>query len=313
MSGDEVGVWGPARRLQAADIADRFFLKHQTKVEIAKQLGLSRFQVARWLDGALARGLVHIDVTAGDNLDHTASEALRRAYGLRRAFVTTPRAGATVASVAAELLSEIVGADEILGLAWSRTVNDVVGALDHLSPCTVVQLCGTYALPWRQDTSAETVSRAGAVCGGRTFPIYAPLVLPDHRTTTAMRAQPGVAEALRMFPGLTKAVVSIGAWKPKHSTVHDLLPEQERRALTDQGTTAELVGLLLDADGRILDTELSTRVLAIDADTLRAVPEVIALVREPERASAARAALRSGLVTTIVTDICTANAMMRLS
>ncbi|MDT7626278.1 MAG: putative sugar-binding domain, partial [Pseudonocardiales bacterium] len=52
---------------------------------------------------------------------------------------------------------------------------------------------------------------------------------------------------------------------------------------------------------------------AIDADTLRAVPEVIALVREPERASAARAALRSGLVTTIVTDTSTANAMMRLS
>jgi DNA-binding transcriptional regulator LsrR (DeoR family) len=101
---------------------------------------------------------VHIDVTAGDNLDHTASEALRRAYGLRRAFVTTPRAGATVASVAAELLSEIVGADEVLGLAWSRTVNDVVEALDHLSPCAVVQLCGTYALPWRHDTSAETVS-----------------------------------------------------------------------------------------------------------------------------------------------------------
>jgi DNA-binding transcriptional regulator LsrR (DeoR family) len=40
---------------------------------------------------------------------------------------------------------------------------------------------------------------------------------------------------------------------------------------------------------------------------------VIALVREPERASAARAALRSGLVTTIITDASTAAAIMRLS
>lgn len=310
-------AWGPCRRVQVALIAERFFLGQQSKVEIAQEMGLSRFQVARSIDRALAHGLVRITVTAGNDLDHAASEALRRAYGLRRALVTASAEGtspeAAVVRLAADLLTETVRAEDVLGLAWSRTVNDVVSALDRLAPCAVVQLCGTYALPWRHDTSAETVSRAGAVGGGRTLPIYAPLVLPDPRTTSALRSQPGVAEAINEFRHLTVAVVSIGAWAPTHSTVHDLLPEPHRRRLAEQGAVSELVGLLLDAQGRVLDTELSGRVLAIDSDTLAAVPEVIGLIREPKRAAAAHAVLRSGLVSTIVTNTAVTEALMRLA
>jgi DNA-binding transcriptional regulator LsrR (DeoR family) len=301
--------WGPGRRVQAAEVADRFFRRQQSKIEIGRELGLSRFQVARYVEGAVKRGLVRITITAGDDLDPVASEAVREAFGLRRALVTSP--GTPVASVAGELVAESLVEGGVLGLAWSRTINDMVDRLDGLAPCDVVQLCGTYALPWRRDTSAETVSRAAAGCGGRAYPIYAPLVLPDQRTARALRAQPGVADALGMFRRLSVAVVSVGAWQPGHSTVYDVLPESEQRALAGAGVAAEVAGLLFDADGRVLHTELSDRVLAIDAETLRATPEVVALVRDPRRAAAARAVLRSGLVSTMITDAETAAALAR--
>ncbi|GAA4938106.1 DNA-binding transcriptional regulator LsrR (DeoR family) [Actinomycetospora succinea] len=305
----ESAGWGPGRRLLAATAAHRFHVLGRTKVEIARELDMSRFVVARLLDAAQEQGLVRIEVTAGDDLDHRASEDLAATYGLRRALVAPRDGRSLVAGLTAELLTEIVGADDVLGLAWSRTINEAVDALTALPPCTVVQLCGAYSLPWRSDTSAETVARVGALCGGPTFPIYAPLVLPDDQTARTLREQPGVADAFGRFADLTIAVISVGAWSPEHSTVHDVLDADERAALADRGVVGEVVALPFDADGRVLDVDLARRVLAIDEAALRAVREVIVLVAEPERARAADALLRSGLGTTLVTDAATARAL----
>ncbi|MEJ2889939.1 sugar-binding transcriptional regulator [Actinomycetospora aeridis] len=313
-------AWGPSRRLLAATAAHRFHVLGRTKVEIAQELGMSRFAVARLLDAARDQGVVRIEVTAGDDLDHAASEELAAAYGLRRALVASPDtapettpARRRVAGLAAELLTELVGPDDVLGLAWSRTINDAVDALRTLPPCTVVQLCGAYSLPWRSDTSPETVARVGALCGGPTFPIYAPLVLPDDRTARTLRAQPGVADAVERFADLTIAVVSVGAWSPGHSTVFDVLTEDERAALGERGVVGEVVALPFDAEGRVLDVDLARRVLAIDEGALRAVDEVVVLVTDPERAAAADAVLRSGLPTTLVTDAGTGAAIARIA
>lgn len=311
-----VDEWGPTRRLLAATAAHRFHVLGRTKVEVAKELGMSRFAVARLLDAAVDQGLVRIEVTAGADLDHRASEQLAASYGLRRALVA-PAPGPTssaparrqVAALTAKLLTEVVTADDVLGLAWSRTINESVDALTALPPATVVQLCGAYSLPWRSDTSAETVARVGALCGGPAFPIYAPLVLPDDQTARTLREQPGVADAVGRFADLTIAVVSVGAWGPEHSTVHDVLAEGERRALRELGVVGEVVALPFDEDGRVLDVDLARRVLAIDEAALRAVDEVIVLVAHPDRARAADAVLRSGLASTLVTDAATAAAL----
>jgi DNA-binding transcriptional regulator LsrR (DeoR family) len=309
--------WGPARRLLAADVADRYFIAGQTKITIAAELGLSRFQVARLLDAARERGLVRVEIDAGPDVDRGRSGGLRAAYGLRRALVVPPGPArsvpARVAALAADLLRETVGTGDVLGLAWSRTVNDVVEHLHRLPRCQVVQLCGAYSLPWRRDGSATAVYRAAALCGGDAFPIYAPLVLPDRDSATAVRSQPGVADAVARFAELGTAVVSVGAWRTGHSTVHDVLTAAERKRLGGRGACGEIVGLLVDHDGRVLDTPLAQHVVAVGEAELRAAREVVALVRDPERADAVDAVLRSGLVHTLVADAGTADALLRLA
>ena len=309
--------WGPARRLLAADVADRHLVRQQTKVAIAAELGLSRFQVARLLESAQERGLVRIEIDPGGDLDRARSSEVRRAYGLRRALIgpagPARSAPARVAELAADLLCETVGTGDVLGLAWSRTVTDVVEQLHRLSRCTVVQLCGAYSLPWRRDGSATAVFRAAALCGGEAYPIYAPLVLPDRETVLALRAQPGVADAFARFAALDTAVVAVGAWHPGHSTVHDVLTATERKRLRDHGVRGEVVGLLVDRDGRVLDTELPHHLVAVGEPELRAAREVVAVVRDPERADAVDAVLRSGLVHTLVGDAGTADALLRIA
>lgn len=313
--------WGLSDSVQAATIAHRFYVLGESKLEIAEAFGLSRFKVARILDTARERGLVRVEFDLPVPVDPALSEELRSAYGLDRVIVleraerrvTRAEQRRRIGALAAQLLSEIATPDDVIGLSWARSVNVMTEQITSLPRCPIVQLCGVQAGTDMRDRSVETVARLARVSGGAAYPIFAPLVLPDRRTTETLRRQPGIAETFGQFRNLTKAVVSIGAWRENESTVYDALSPAERDAISKRGAKAEVAARLFDADGNALSTGLAHHVLAISHDELRRVPEVIALGYTTPKAEAIDAVLRSGLVTTLITDAEAATEALRLA
>ncbi|MGH3318390.1 MAG: sugar-binding transcriptional regulator [Nocardioidaceae bacterium] len=306
----------PAELVLAATIARRFYLDGRSKIEIADEFGLSRFKIARILTDAREQGLVHVDIRLPGTIDAELSSQLGSALELRRTIVidTPPEPEASLrrhlAELTADLLTEIVTDDDVLGLTWSRTIEETSLALTRLAPCTVVQLAGTLAHPDRDTSTVEVVRQAASVGGGRAYPIYAPLVVPDAATAAALRGEPRITDAMSWFDELTKAVIAVGAWTPHHSTVWDAVTPAEQEDCLARGACAEVSGRLLDADGNALRTDLDDRVIAITLDQLRAVPEVVAIAAGAGRAAAAAAVVRAGFVDTLVTDASLAQAVL---
>src|ERR1700678_702315 len=78
----------PTEMVLAARVARRFYLDGVSKVDIAGQLGISRFRVARLLDSARETGMVRIEIgLPGGSLDAGLSAELCSAFGLKHAFV----------------------------------------------------------------------------------------------------------------------------------------------------------------------------------------------------------------------------------
>lgn len=307
--------------LLLATMARRFYVQGASKLEIADEFGMSRFKVARMLDTALESGLVRIEFDLPAPIDVELSDDIRRAYRLSRVLVLErasekePReiVRKQVGALAARLLEEIATPDDVIGLSWARSVNAMTEAIRTLPRCPIVQLCGVQAGMDMRGRSVETVSRVTSVSGGDSYPIFGPLVLPDRRTTDILRHQPGIAETFAQFGKLTKAVVSIGSWEAGESTVYDALDEAERAAIAARGATAEVAARLFDADGNSLGTGLAHHVLAISHEELMAVPEVIAIGYSRPKAEAVDAVLRSGLVSTLVTDAAAAVPLLELA
>ncbi|GAA0522566.1 DeoR family transcriptional regulator [Saccharopolyspora subtropica] len=309
---------GLADTITSAAVAHRFYVQGRSKLEIAEEFGISRFKVARMLTSALENGLVRIEFDLPFPVDVALSEEIRAAYGLRRVLVLNraqsraerPELRKRIGALAAQLLSEIAVPGDVIGLAWARSVNAIAESIRSLPRCPIVQLCGVQAGMDMRDRSVETVSRVADATGGTAYPIYGPLVLPDRRTTDILRRQPGIAETFDQFQHLTKAVVSIGAWQPGESTVYDALSPAEREAIGRRGAAAEVAARLFDAEGNALSTGLAHHVLAIPHDLLARIPEVIALGYTEPKARAIAAVLRSGLVTTLITDAKAAEALL---
>jgi DNA-binding transcriptional regulator LsrR (DeoR family) len=303
----EKSAAGPAALVLTATVARRYYFDGASKSDIAAELDLSRFKVARLLDQARASGLVRIELDYRGEINLELSVRLSTALGLRHCVVIdSPEDDeallrANLGRAGAGLLAEILDADDVLGLAWARTLMEMRRALTRLVRCAVVQMTGALSRPDVDESSIELVRDVARISGGPASFFYAPMILPDAATARALRTQPEIARAISRFPDLTKAVVGLGAWQKGQSTVADAVSENERRELYDQGVRAETSGILLDADGRSMTAPLTERIIGIDAAQLQAVPEVIAIVYGTSKAGAVRAAVRGGIVTSLVT------------
>jgi DNA-binding transcriptional regulator LsrR (DeoR family) len=300
------GSFGPAELIRAATIARRYYVDGASKVDIADELGISRFKVARVLDEARAAGLVRIDIAVPAQIDAELSDRVRAAYGLREAIVLAMADESEdslrrhLGRLAADYLAEVIDEGDVIGLACSRTLHAMTVALTELPKVTVVQLTGVHP-GGVEENSVELVRRVASIARGPAYPIYAPLVVSNDATGRALRRQPQVADAMRLYRDLTKAVVAIGSWDPPVSLVRDSLTKSEGAALRKRGVRAEVCARLLDDGGEPV-TDLDGRVIAITAEQLQQVPEVIAVAGGTRKIDAIRAVLKGGYLTALVTD-----------
>lgn len=156
----------------------------------------------------------------------------------------------------------------------------------------------------------ELVRGVAQLGGGPAFLFYAPLLVSDADTARALRNQPEVARAVAQYGSVTKAVAGVGQWMTGQSTVFEACGEQERRALATRNVVAEISGILLDAEGNAVETELTARTVGISAAQMRAIPEVIGIAYDEVKAPAVLAAVRGGLVKGLVTHSSLARAIL---
>lgn len=309
---------GPAASVLAATIARRYYLEGASKSEIAQDMGLSRFKVARVLDQARGSGLVRIELHYEGEIDLDLSVRLASHLNVRRCLVVdAPEADllqlrTALGRVAAGLLTEIVDQNDVLGMAWSRTLKAMASSLVGLQPCAVVQLTGALSLPDVDEGSIELVREVARIAGGPAFCFYAPMIVPTAATARSLQAQPEVGRAMERFSGVTKAVISVGAWQPGDSTVVDAITASEFEDDKRLGVCAELCGIQLDEQGEPVTTALSERIIGIPAELLRAVPERIAIAYGSSKAPAVRAAVLGGFVTDLITHASLAQRLLDL-
>lgn len=301
-----------ATSLLAARAATMSYMEGRSNLEIAEELAISRFRVARLLDLARETGIVRFNVALPDAMLSEQSERLRRRYWLDACVVVdavgeTTAARSTMGRAAARLLRDMLGPDDVLGVAWGRTLSAMVQHIRDLPPCPIVQLTGIAGNP--AENSLELVRLISQRTGGRAYPLYAPMVLPDTATLAGLRRQSGIAQALSRMDDVTVAVVAIGSWNPPDSQLLQALPPKAGAALHAAGVQAEVCGTLFGEDGSELPSPAGN-LLTIRPDQLRRIPKVLAVAGGTTKTAAIRAVLRSGAVTSLVTDRAVAEALL---
>ena len=306
---------GPLSNVQLAHIAREHYINGKSRVEIADETGLSRFKVGRMLDEAVEKGIIRFEIVSTPGIDLELSMRLRQRFGLQHSVAieipvdTDAQAQSTLGSVAAVLLEELVGPDDILGLTSGRTLNVMARQLQELPCRAVVQLAGV-AGPI-QESGLEVIRRLSSFPGVQPWPIYASLVMSDAQTAQGILRQPGVRAAVEIFDEVTVALCAVGSWVPPNSLMmmNPAISDADRARLLRRGVVAEVASTLVADSGEVIH-DLDDRCIAVTEAQMRAIPSRLAIAGGPSKTRAIRAVLASGLVTGLLTDAFTASRLL---
>jgi DNA-binding transcriptional regulator LsrR (DeoR family) len=306
----------PTELVLAARVARQYYLEGASKVDIAERLGVSRFRVARLLDAARESGMVRIEIgLPGGNLDAGLSAELCSAFGLRHAFVFNvpdddePALRQRLGEAAGQALMDIITPDDVLGMAWARSLSGLTAALTRFPPCPIVQLTGAVPQPDGSDL-LELVRRVARIGGGRAHVFYAPMIAADAQTAAAIRRQGDVAGALELVPSVTIAMLSIGGWGPGLSTIYDSITQAERDELAALGVRTDMGGAFFDSTGTPIATPLDGRMIVTSGSALARIPTVLAVAYGVAKSTAVLAVLRGKIVDGLVTHASLARALL---
>ena len=299
-------MMGPDELVRMAYVSRRYHHDGRTRVQISDELQLSRFKVARILEEALERKIVRIEISTPDSIDFDLSLALRERFGLTRAIVVAVPGDLPeltqehLGRAAAALLTEIVVEGDVVGLTAGRTVAAMANQLLELEYCEVVQLAGVAGPA--VGNGVDIVRRVGRVAHGRSHAIFAPLVVENAETAASLRREPAISATFRRFDSVTKAVLAVGSWSPPDSQLYDAASQLGIvDDLLQLGVRAEVCSTLLDEEGNVIEA-IDERSISISTAQLRSIPDVIAVAGGPFKTIAVSAALKSGMINSIVTD-----------
>lgn len=308
----------PAEIVLMSRVARRYYLDGKSKSEIADETGVSRFRVARLLEAARRDGIVRIEIESPGGIDAELTEALQQAYGLPHAIVMNlpdddpALLRRALGRVLGDMLREVLTAQDVLGLAWARSLEGVADKLPRLPPSPVVQLSGALLGPDGSDVIG-LVRRVAKAGGGVPHVFYAPLVAADAASARMVRRQPEVARAFDLAERVTVAVVGIGAWQATLSTIYDSLEPPVRDRARAMGAIGEISGALIDTHGREVRSPLRRRIIGLTVEHLGRIDTVLSVAYGKGKAEVVAAALRAGLVNGLVTHAALARELIALA
>lgn len=281
-------------------------------------LGVSRATIVNYLAQARERGIVSIQISPTAGGRTSVARALSDRYGLAGALVIPAgdetnlarRIGDAGGRVLANLLSE----GDTIGVAWGKTVLAAAESITLPHPIgglTVVQVSGSSIS--EQDFSPELCTsllsdRIHAHCVN----LLAPAVLTTRELKAMLLAEPILKRQLEVVHATNHILFGVGDVGPKSTVRHAGIGSQaEIDDYVARGAVAVIIGRFIDVHGRAVGGDHDERMVGITLDELRQVPSRICLAGGPEKVVAIRAMLDAGYATHLVTDLATAEVLLR--
>lgn len=308
-----------------ADVASFYFEDGMTQSEIGRLLGVSTAMVSRLLSQARQSGIVRISIQHPFELDVDLQAELVRRFSLRTARVAVvgdsdsiPVRLKQVGQVAAQLTRTLLKDDGIITAGWGTSIYEVVQAMPRTTKMgiRVVQNSGTLGGAASRIDNFHIVQALAERLNGRAYHLHAPMFVSSQEIRDTLLQEPSIAEIVSLARSADIMLVGLGIHKPEHSNLF-------KAGFLDAATLAEFekeesVGTILgahsfDVYGAPCAVELAQRFVGVTAEDARRAEHVILPALGSFKAAALVGALRTGIVTTLVTDNLTAKEVIQIS
>lgn len=302
-----------------AQVAWDYYINETGQRAIAERLGVSNATVSRLLKRARQRGVVQVSIHSPWGLSVGLEQALRERFGLVWAQVvpnwlvrrSVPEA---LGQAAAFYLNGEIGAIRRLAVGWGRTIAQMGPYAAGQSHGEVVEMVGTFAASTEHLKSLRLSTSLAHAYGMEAVVLSAPAVAEDAEACRRLTAHPQIHDVLERARHAEMAIASLGPASDSSTLVGlGLVTPWEMRDLRRSGAVGEILGRFFDATGAPVDSALDARLVGLGLEDLRRMPRTMVVAAGADKAEALRGALAGRLMTHLVTDEATAEALLERS
>jgi DNA-binding transcriptional regulator LsrR (DeoR family) len=289
-----------------------------TQSEVARRLGVPSVKAHRLIARAVAEGVVKVTID-GDIVECVELEMqLSERFGLQYCEVA-PDLGedglplrALGHAGAGFLKREIERGDNaVIGLGHGRTLSAAVQYMPRVNAKNLrfVSLLGGLTRNYGANPY-DVMHRIAEKTGTQAYVMPVPFFANTGEDREVLKAQRAVKEVFELANNADLKLVGIGNVDSDAQLVSSGMVEPgEITDIAAAGGVGEILGHFFDQDGRILDTELSARMLSASFPKTRS-ERLVALAGGHNKADAIRAILNSRRLFGLITDERTAKALL---
>lgn len=291
-----------------------YYVNGYTQAEVAKRMNVSRAKAHRLIDQAHRNGYVKVFIESR-SVDCVALEdQICRRFGLRYCSVV-PSLHGFEAGVSDSLTALGVGGARFLYQFLEQSGPTVVGFGQGRTLAATVDRLPAIQHPYTQFVALlggltrklaaspfDATYRLAERTGGEGYFLPTPLIADSIEDCQVMLAQRSVQQVLAMARQCELYIVSIGdVGRRAFFREIGMITAAEYRELTVRGAVGEMLAQFFDSEGRLVDCDINRRAISLRLHELEG-RDVVAVAGGISKTMAITAALRSGLLTGLVTD-----------
>lgn len=294
-----------------------YYVLGLTQAAVADRLGVTRIKAGRLLAEARERGVVRIRIQSpgAHRLEREARLADR--FGLALVSVTpsdtTPdrTLSQVIGHYAAATVQGVLREGVRVAIGWGVTLKAMASACDPmpLGGVEVVPMLGSLSRRStvdRFEAAALLAGRLGAEC----YYMPSPIICASGAARDMIMAQPMTAEVMDRAAAADLALMSLGGRQSSTLRAMGFLSEAEFASVQAAGAIGNLNGYFLDAAGEVIDHEVNHRVVGLPPTRAWAIPQRIMISGGPAKVAILTRLLGRGLLTGLITDEATADALL---
>lgn len=283
-----------------------YYMEDLTQQAIADQLGISRIYVIKLLEKARQTGVVQFRIPPLFEGRQKLEMTIIEKYHLKDCYVVPANpdpAGVndTIAKAASIYIANHVTDNSYINFGYGDTTSKTIAHLAKNLEKNVSFVSLTGGVGYYLPNSNANILNA------KLYLIPSPLLMSSAAMADAIKKETSVQEVLQMIRLADMTVVGIGAMEDSATIIKSsILTYNDFLLLKMKGAVGDIICHFIDKDGRLVDTEIDSKLVNITLGALNELKNVIGVAAGKNKAAAITAALTGGYLDILITDESTA-------